>query len=76
MPKKVKTKIIIEYEGFPKDQFGKNKDRNDEYWPSVFLQSLMGQAAEHFEDISVNFRKCVMKIRGYKVTVKIKGREK
>lgn len=72
MPKKMApTTITIEYEGLVYDQFSENEKRNNDYWPSVFLQGLIGRVAQHFEDLSKKVTEVSITESGYKVTMRV-----
>lgn len=71
MSVKMKNKIEIEYEGFLSQQFSHKKEQNDLYWPSAFLQGLMGRVAEQFKDVGKKVTEASIEESGYKVTIKV-----
>lgn len=80
MARKPITKITIEWEGWPWEQFGEDDQRKDEkevyYLPSGFLQLLLGTIYRPYKDKNVrhigeNVQKSSITIAGYKATIEV-----
>lgn len=76
MAKKPITRITVEWEGWPWQQFGEEDEKEGEYRPSGFLRLLLGLAylpfvSKRVKNIDCEVETSSITISGYKATIEV-----